>query len=113
MANDLRGELDVEIGGRSRRFKFTMNAIREAQKSLKVNGMVAIWEAIFRLDIDAITYLLWLGLRHDDSKLKIEEVRDWDMTVDQITKIVSDGLKSATRGDEKKDEKEEGEDPKA
>ena len=109
MSNDLRGEHEVEIGGRVRRFKFTMSAIREAQKALKVNGMIAIWDALLRFDVEAITFLLWLGLRKDDPSLQLKEVCEWDVTVCDITRIVKDGLKASMGGEEKEKET----DPKA
>ncbi len=67
MANPHRGQVDIEIGGRTRTLRYDMNALAELESGLgKPIG------AIFAEDnvgINVLRQALYVGLRHSDRRL--------------------------------------------
>lgn len=95
MGNQHRGVVDIEIGGRQRRLRFTMNALVEIQDRLQLRGMSQIMAALQDMDFRTLRTLLWAGLVRDGRELTEEEVGEWAFDVGEVAQKVANALVAA------------------
>ena len=66
-----------EIGGKTRTLRFTLNALRDAEKALGKSAITFFADpALLLASIDAQVTLAWAGLRHEDMTLTLEGAGD-------------------------------------
>lgn len=73
MANKHRGIVEVELGGKVRNLRYTMNALAEIEDKL---GVAMADMKDIKMTIKNVRVILWAGLIHEDKELTIEEVGD-------------------------------------
>jgi hypothetical protein len=71
MANKQRGFVEVELGGKVRNLRYTMNALAEIEDQLGVP--LAEMENV-KMTMKNIRVILWAGLIHEDKELTQEDV---------------------------------------
>ena len=70
----------IHLGGKERHLKYDLNAIAEISDRLKITVKLNNFAEDLMstpLSFSALRVLLWAGLRHEDSKLTVEQVGAW------------------------------------
>jgi hypothetical protein len=84
MANKKRGEMIVELGGRERKIKITLNDLAELQDMCGGKPLMEVLAELDKLNIKILLNLLYLALRNDDKDLTIEQVGSWEMNITEV-----------------------------
>jgi hypothetical protein len=71
MANKQRGNVEVELGGKVRNLRYTMNALAEIEDNL---GVPLSEMDKVKMTIKNVRVILWAGLIHEDEELTQKEV---------------------------------------
>jgi hypothetical protein len=71
--------LDLEIGGESKKLKFTVGAILELEKSLGKSALALALEPPLNLSVGDLVEMAYHGLKHADKKLTRQQTADWVM----------------------------------
>jgi hypothetical protein len=100
MANKHRGIIEVELGGKVRHIRYTMNALAEIEDNLGVP--LSEMESV-KMTIKNVRVILWAGLIHEDKTLTIEEVGDMvDLeNMEAVQEKVAEAFTMAQKGKEK------------
>jgi hypothetical protein len=89
MGNRHRSIVDIDLGGRERHLRFTLNAFAEAEQRLGLAGMQEVLTSVETLSARTIRTVLRCGLLHEEPDLTEEEVGSWDFDVtDVIQKLM-------------------------
>lgn len=88
MANKKRGEISVNLGGRKRIMKLTLNDFAELQDRNNNQPLLTILSELDNLNLKLIRSILYLALRHDDPDLTEEQVGAFDMNLVQVTELI-------------------------
>lgn len=75
MANQHKGEAEVEIGGKTYTFCFTVNALCEAEAQSRL-PIHLVGEQLQRGYLSAMRLLIWAGLRHHHGEMTMDEAGD-------------------------------------
>jgi hypothetical protein len=92
MANKKRGEMIVDLGGRERKLKITLNDLAELQDMCGGKPLMEVLSELDKLNIKILLNLLYLALRHDDKDLSIEQVGSWEMNITDIATKLGEAL---------------------
>ena len=100
MANPRRGEVEVEVGGKTRTLKFDMNALADVSSHCGVNRMTDFIDLAQDPSPTHLRYLLWAGLKHDDPKLKLGTVGTWEFPYLIVMVKIQEAVMCALNGGE-------------
>jgi hypothetical protein len=84
MANKKRGEIKVNLGGRDRLMKLTLNDFAELQDRYDNKPLVEILATLDKMDVKVLRALLFLALRHDDPDLTEEQVGNFEFNLTDV-----------------------------
>ena len=84
MANKKRGEIKVNLGGRDRLMKLTLNDFADLQDRYDDLPLVDILAKLDKMDVKLLRAILFLSLRHEDSDLTEEQVGSFDVNLTEV-----------------------------
>lgn len=102
MVNKHRGEVALNIGGRERKLRLSMNSLVELQEEFN-QPLALIFKELDNFNVKVIRSLLFCALQDDDKSLTREIVGSWDIDLmDVFSKlglVLSSCLGVSSRGD--------------
>lgn len=81
MANKKRGEVKLELGGRQRILKLTLNDFAELQDMYNNKPLMEVLSSLDKMDVKLLRTLLYLSMRHDDKDLTEEQVGNFEFSL--------------------------------
>jgi hypothetical protein len=102
--NAYRGELEVELGGETRRFRFSLNKLANMEEKMGVTSITELAGNLNDLGFAQLRYLLWLGVNEYDAESKTwvgpteHEVGEWELDLDTLAETLKLALMRAFRG---------------
>jgi hypothetical protein len=84
--------VEIEIGGKTRTLRYTLNSLKEAQQELGFRGFGDIEQVL--LSFNGILTFLYAGLKTSDPKITKKEIGDWDMIMIDVAKVIGKELTS-------------------
>lgn len=84
MANKKRGEIKVNLGGRDRVLKLTLNDFAELQDMYDNKPLVDILATLDKMDIKLLRTMLYLALRHEDKDLTEHQVGNFEFNLADV-----------------------------
>jgi len=111
MPNPHRGEHEIEIGGEQRTFRYSLNKLANIEEKLGVSSINELMESLrTNLSFALLRYLIWVGIAEYDPKAKEwsgpteEEVGDWQIDIEHVSRQIRIALFRAFRGGKSIDE---------
>jgi len=74
MANKHRGEVELTIGGESKRLRFDMQALAELEEALGLESIAELGKRLDNPSIKLARAVLWAGLLHTEPELTLKAV---------------------------------------
>jgi len=101
MTNSKRGQVSIELGGRKRVLKLTLNDFAQLQDMNEGKPLLEILADLDKMDIKLIRSILCLALRHEDKDLTEEQVGSFDADLSDVLVSLSDCISKSLGGGEK------------
>lgn len=102
MANKHRGEVEIDIGGRKRKMRLSLNSLVEFQQEFN-KPLLDVFGELDKLNILVIRSLLFYSLKDDDNSLTPEIIGNWDIdfkiTLEKLGETLNNSLGSSEAGD--------------
>jgi hypothetical protein len=99
MANKKRGELTIDVGGRTRKMKLTLNDFAELQDKHDGKPLMDILSTLDKMDVKVLRSMLYLALRHDDPDLTEEQVGNFDLELSDVALKLGNCISLSLGGD--------------
>lgn len=99
MANKKRGEIEVELGGKTRIMKLTMNDFAELMDLYGGEPLLDLLGRLDKLDVRVLRSMLWLALKHEDKDLTEKQVGDWNCSLTWVAQTLGECISAALEGD--------------
>lgn len=88
--NEHRGYVAVQLGGRERKLRYSMNALCEVLNVLKIKSLGELSVAL--TDLRNMRSVLTIGLKEDDPSLDEMTVGSWDFPLMEVNEQMSKAL---------------------
>jgi hypothetical protein len=98
MANKYKGEIKIDIGGRERVMKLTLNDFAMLEQLNPGQTLLDILARLDKMDITLLRTLLFLSLRHDDKDLTEEQVGEFDFNLTELTAKLGECIAASLGG---------------
>lgn len=70
--------IEVELGGQTRRLRYTFRALKAIERVLPgVNALSGLADLFADLSATSAVAWIWAGLLHEDPNVTIEQVEEW------------------------------------
>ena len=103
MANKKRGQVSVEIGGKSRKMWLTLNDFAELQDRFDGKPVTEILQKLNQMDVRVLRAILHLALRHDDPDLTENQVGDFEFSIADIASKLGECIALSLSGGKEDD----------
>jgi hypothetical protein len=98
MANKKRGEIKVNLGGRDRLMKLTLNDFAELQDRYNGQPLVDILATLDKMDVKVLRALLYFAIRQDDADLTEEQVGSFEFNLTEIATKLGECISLSLNG---------------
>jgi hypothetical protein len=101
MVNKKRGEISIELGGRERVLKLTLNDFAELQDRYNDMPLIDILAKLDKMDVKVLRALLYLAVKHDDKDLTENQVGAFEFNLTEVATKLGECIAAALGGDSK------------
>ena len=101
MANKKRGEIVIELGGRERVLKLTVNDYAELQERYNDMALIDILSKLEKMDVKLLRTLIYLAVRHDDKDITELQIGAFEFSLTDIAAAVGECIAASLGGDSK------------
>lgn len=105
MTNKKRGEVKLEIGGRDRVLRLTLNDFACLQDRFDNKPLMDILGTLDKLDVKVMRAMLYYALRHDDKDLTEEQIGEFEMNFTVTVAKLSECIAVCLGGGESSEKK--------
>lgn len=92
MVNPHRGQVKLDIGGRERTLRYSLNRLAAIQNRFGGKPLQQIFNELEQMNVEVLLCMLHQGLLDDDKNLTEEAVGDWDFDLQPTLLKVSEAL---------------------
>lgn len=89
MANKHRGEVEVNIGGKDRVLKLTLNDFTQIQDRHDGKPLMEILSSLEKVDVKTIRFILFLACKHEDKTISEQEVGEFEDSLQTIIEVTT------------------------
>lgn len=94
MANKHNGELEIELGGKKRSLRFSLNALAYLEEDCG-KPLGEIFNDLDAMDMRTVRLMLYHGLRWENIDLKLTEVGSWEMNLSEVIGHLAEAISRA------------------